>query len=387
MIYNAPQQQYARGCRRSLPPPLCYNNPQKNRPRRQPSPHPPEAPLTVLQIIANRPGAGKTLLAGALLARLANAGQTAGSTAAWYKPLSPTPAADPDAAFMRQLLPLAAVPPPLPQPYNPADNAALTQEQQDEIAAAVSNLAATFDPVLVEWALPLADSAPPPILPDHPILLLHGYTAGQPANRQAAAIAAAAQNLGSDLSGILINGVLRYRRRETDREIIAPLRDQGLPVLGAIPESRPLLALTLQQIADGLGGRWIQEPADFSEAIDRFLIGGNLMDSGPHYFGRYPRQGVLTRGGRPDLQLACLATGTNTRLLALTEGVEPTEYIRVTARHQNTPILLLDGPTLETAAALAAMQTQAHPYTPEKLAHFAALMDKHLDTWPNALQW
>lgn len=348
--------------------------------------------MTVLQIIANRPGVGKTLLAGALLSRLAAAeqsdGPAAGPTAAWYKPLSPTPAADPDAAFMRQLLPPAAVPPPLSQPYNPADNAALTPEQQDEIAAAVANLAATFDPVLVEWAIPLADNAPPPpVLPNHPILLLHGYTAGQPAESQAAAIAANAQTLGPDLGGIILNGVLRYRRRETDREIIAPLRDQGLPLLGAIPESRPLLALTLQQIADGLGGRWIQEPADFSEAIDRFLIGGNLMDSGPNYFGRYPRQGVLTRGGRPDLQLACLATGNNTRLLALTEGVEPTEYIRVTARQQNTPILLVNGPTLETAAALAAMQTQAHPYTPEKLSHFATLMDEHLDNWPKALQW
>lgn len=353
--------------------------------------------MTVLQIIANRPAAGKTLLAGALLARLANAGPaaaaqpTAGPAAAWYKPLSPTPAADPDAAFMAQLLPPAAIPPPRPQPHNPAsaNAAAPTPEQRDEIAAAISNLTADFDPVLVEWALPLTDTAaaPPPILPGHPVLLLHAYTPGQPADRQAAAIAAAAQTIGSDLSGIIINGVLRYRRQAAQREIIAPLRDQGLPILGAIPESRPLLGLTMQQIADGLGGRWIQEPADFAETLDRFLIGGNLMDSGPHYFGRYPRQGVITRGGRPDLQLACLATGPNTRLLALTEGVEPTEYIRVTARQQQTPILLLDGPTLETAAALAAMQTQAHPPTPEKLTHFAALMDQHLDTWPNALQW
>ena len=355
--------------------------------------HPPEVPLTVLQIIANRPAAGKTLLAGALLSRLANAGQSAGPTAAaqsaaWYKPLSPTPAADPDVAFMSQLLPPAAVPPPRPQPYNPAADTALTPEQQDEIAAAVANLESAFDLTLVEWAIPLTDTAaPPPILPGHPVLLLHSYTPGQPAASQAAAITAAAATLGSDLSGIIINGVLRYRRQAAQREIIAPLRQQGLPILGAIPESRPLLGLTMQQIADGLGGRWIQEPADFSETLDRFLIGGNLMDSGPHYFGRYPRQGVITRGGRPDLQLACLATGNNTRLLALTEGVEPTEYIRVTARQQETPILLLDGPTLETAAALAAMQTQAHPHHPEKLSHFAALLDQQLDPWPETLQW
>lgn len=340
--------------------------------------------MTVLQIVANRPGAGKTCLAGALLSRLAAAGQSA----AWYKPLSPTPENDPDVDFMSELLTPAAVPPPLSHPWNPAadaDAAALAPEQRAEIAAVVAGLAAAFDPVLVEWAAPVAaDAAAAPVLPGYPVLLLHGYTAGQAAADQAAAIAAAAETLGADLGGIIINGVLRYRRQETEREIIAPRREQGLPVLGAIPESRPMLALTLQQVAEALDGRWIQEPADFAEGIDRFLIGGNIMDSGPNYFGRYARQGVITRGGRPDIQLACLAAG-NTRLLALTGGVEPTEYIRVTARQRGTPLLLTDGDTLEVAATLAGRLEQAHPYSPEKLAHFAALMEEHLEGWPDGL--
>lgn len=339
--------------------------------------------MTVLQIVANRPGAGKTCLSGALLSRLAAAGQAA----AWYKPLSPTPANDPDVAFMAQWLAPASVPPPLAQPFDPAaaDAAALAPERRAEIAAVIAGLAAAFDPVMVEWAAPVAsDAAAAPVLPGYPVLLLHGYAAGQAAASQAADIAAAAETLGADLGGIIINGVLRYRRQETEREIIAPRREQGLPVLGAIPESRLMLALTLQQVAEALDGRWIQEPADFAEGIDRFLIGGNIMDSGPNYFGRYARQGVITRGGRPDIQLACLAAG-NTRLLALTGGVEPTEYIRVTARQQGTPLLLVDGDTLDVAAILAGRLEQAHPYSPEKLAHFAALMEEHLDGWPDAL--
>ena len=339
--------------------------------------------MTVLQIVANRPGAGKTCLAGALLSRFAAAGQSA----AWYKPLSPTPENDPDVAFMSELLTPAAVPPPLAQPWDPAadaDAAALAPEQRAEIAAVVAGLAAAFDPVLVEWAAPVAADTAAPVLPGHPVLLLHGYVAGRPAAAQGTDIAAAAETLGADLGGIIVNGVLRYRRQETEREIIAPLREQGLPVLGAIPESRPMLALTLQQVAEALDGRWIQEPADFAEGIDRFLIGGNIMDSGPNYFGRYARQGVITRGGRPDIQLACLAAG-NTRLLALTGGVEPTEYIRVTARQRGTPLLLTDGDTLDVAATLAGRLEQAHPYSPEKLSHFAALMEEHLEGWPAAL--
>lgn len=337
--------------------------------------------MTVLQIVANRPGAGKTCLAGALLSRFAAAGQAA----AWYKPLSPTPENDPDVAFMSQWLTPAAVPPPLAQPFDPAvdDAAALAPERRAEIAAVVDGLAAAFDPVLVEWAAPVS-AAVAPVLPGYPVLLLYGYVAGQAAASQAADIAAAAETLGAALGGIIVNGVLRYRWQETEREIIAPRREQGLPVLGAIPESRLMLALTLQQVADALDGRWIQEPADFAEGIDRFLIGGNIMDSGPNYFGRYARQGVITRGGRPDIQLACLAAG-NTRLLALTGGVEPTEYIRVTARQRGTPLLLTEGDTLDVAATLAGRLEQAHPYSPEKLAHFAALLEEHLDGWPEGL--
>lgn len=338
--------------------------------------------MTVLQIVANRPGAGKTCLAGALLSRLT----AAGKSAAWYKPLSPTPENDPDVAFMSQFLAPAAVPPPLAQPFDPAadaDAAALAPERREEIAAVVAGLTDAFDPVLVEWAAP-ASAAGSTVLPGYPVLLLHGYAAGQAAASQGATIAAAAETLGADLGGIIVNGVLRYRRQETEREIIAPRREQGLPVWGAIPESRPMLALTLQQIAEALDGRWIQEPVDFAEGIDRFLIGGNIMDSGPNYFGRYARQGVITRGGRPDIQLACLAAG-NTRLLALTGGVEPTEYIRVTARQRGTPLLLTEGDTLDVAATLAGRLEQAHPYSPEKLSHFAALMEEHLEGWPDAL--
>ena len=337
--------------------------------------------MTVLQIVANRPAAGKTALAGALLSLTLDAGQRA----VWYKPLAANPDADRDLAFMGQLMasePVAAVPP-LPQAFNPAADALpVSDQQQSEIAAAVAELAAAYDTVLVEWTAP-ATAAGALVLPGYPVLLLWGYAAGAVAADEVAAIAGAAQGICGDLGGIIVNGVTRYREWETEREILEPLRAQGWPVLGAIPESRRMLAPTIEQVAEGLEGRWVEEPADLAAVVDRFLIGGNIMDSGPNYFGRYDAQAVITRGGRPDIQMASLQGGT--RCLILTGGEEPIEYVRVEARKHAVPLLLVSADTLDAAERIGGLIEREAAHTREKAAYFADLMEGCLTGWPDSL--
>ena len=351
--------------------------------------------MGVLQVISNRPGAGKTCLIGALTCRLT----AAGKSVAYYKPFSPEAGADPDAAFMAQLLP--ETPEPVPPPIaSSLSEPHLSEAQRREIADAVARLDAAFDTVLVEWSFPNApeetssgESLPGDqaiaeagellagqFLAGQPSLLLFGYSGGGDAGTEAARIAAAAKSLGDDLAGVIINGVTRHRRMAVEQQVVSVLRSAGTPVLGAIPEDREMLALTVRQVAEFLGGRWIQEPTDAAAWVDRFLIGGNIMDSGPSYFGRYPNQAVITRSGRPDIQMACLAS--DTKCLVLTGGEEPTEYIRVEARQRSAAVLLVPGSTLEVAESLAGLLEQANPYSEQKLSRFAALMERHLDSLP-----
>ena len=51
-----------------------------------------------------------------------------------------------------------------------------------------------------------------------------------------------------------------------------------------------MLSLTMDQLAHTLGGRWELQPTDGDACVDRFLIGGNIMDSGAGYFGRFSHQ-------------------------------------------------------------------------------------------------
>ena len=138
-----------------------------------------------------------------------------------------------------------------------------------------------------------------------------------------------------------------------------------------------MLSITMDQLAQQLDGRWELKPSDNQAWVDRFLIGGNIMDSGAGYFGRYSHQAVITRAERPDIQMACLMQ--NTRCLVLTGGARPTEYIRVEAAKRGVPVLLVDGGTVATADSIGVLATTAVPHNWHKAERMADLLAEHSD--------
>ena len=327
--------------------------------------------MATLNIVSTRPGAGKTCLAGALARRLANAGKRV----AYYKPLSTHPEDDPDLGFVAGMLSSLGtsqegVPSPFPQPVDASQlPTRLSEARTREVADAVAGLESAFDAVLVEWQAPA-------VPPDQPTLLVHSHSGGQDFADALEMVAEECGRYGTGLSGIVINNVGRHRGAEVENRLVNPLKSRGLPVLGAIPEDREMLSLTLEQVADFLEGEWVQEPEDPQLWVDRFLIGGNIMDSGPNYFGRYANQAVITRAQRPDIQMASLMC--DTRFLVLTGGEEPTEYIRVEAQKRDASLLVVEDGTLDVAERLSGLLALANPYSDHKLDKFTSLADQHL---------
>ena len=328
--------------------------------------------MATLNIVSTRDGAGKTCLAGALARRHG----ADGKRTAYYKPLSANPEADLDLHFIANLLeslgsPQEKVPPPYPQPINPLQHPdRLSEPHTQEISEALHRLEEEYDVVLVEWDAPVAPEG-------FPVLLVHPLGGGSNLASAASSISESCGKIADDLVGIVINNVPRHRRLEVQDTLVNRLSRQGLPVRGAIPEDREMLALNAGQVADFLGGRWVQEPVDSELWIDRFLIGGNILDSGPNYFGRYANQAVITRAARPDIQMASLMC--DTKLLVLTGGEEPTEYIRVEAQQRDASLLLVEGNTLDIAESLGGLLERANPYAEHKLARFTELAEEHLD--------
>ena len=320
--------------------------------------------MTVLLIASDVPGAGKTAVAAGLALAL----QRAGHNAAICKPLSPAGAADPDAVYYAAHFGGGA-----------AVASADDDSVMDDAANAVRALPGSADPILVEVANPAAVSGLASGLLDGLAARLEARIIAVMDYRSdltATALAAATSALGDRLAGVIINRVPRYRDAAAQSILDAAVA-AGIPVLAALPERREMLSVSLNELSRHLNGRWERQPSDAEVWVDRFLIGGNMMDSGVGYFGRHQHQAVITRAERPDIQMASL-TG-NTRCLILTGGGRPTEYIRVEAAKHDVPILLVDGGTVATADAIGGLPAAAVPHCRHKAELMADALAASLD--------
>lgn len=320
--------------------------------------------MTTLLIASHTPGAGKTAIAAGL-ARLIERG---GAAVSVCKPLSPAGSADPDAAYYADGFGGSAA-------VADGDDAAAL----DNAANAVRSISGSSEHVLVEVANPVSGSGVASPLTaglaerlSARVVAIFAYDA----QLSAVAISGAVAALGGAVAGVMVNQTPPYRVAEVGA-MLAETAAAGVPATAAVPEDRAMLSLTMTQLAQQLGGQWELEPSDGEAWIDRFLIGGNIMDSGAGYFGRYPHQAVITRAERPDIQMASLMQ--NTRCLVLTGGARPTEYIRVEASKRDVPVLLVDGGTAATADAVGNLLGAAVPYHAHKAERMADLLAERID--------
>lgn len=320
--------------------------------------------MSVLLVASHGPGAGKTSVAAGLATLIARNG----ASVSVCKPLSPAGRADPDAVyFARNFRGGVAV-------ASRDDPASL-----DAAASAASSLAGISEHTLVEVANPVTGSGIASAITtglaerlSARVIAVFGYDAAL----SAVSVSSSVAPLGGSIAGVIINQTPRYRSTAAGN-LLEELAAVGIPSVASLPEDRPMLSLTMNQLEQQLGGRWELEPTDGDEWVDRFLIGGNIMDSGAGYFGRYPRQAVITRAERPDIQMASLMQ--DTRCLVLTGGSRPTEYIRVEASKRDVPVLLVDTGTVTTADAVGNLLGAVVPHHAHKADRMADLLAERFD--------
>ena len=307
---------------------------------------------------------GKTSFAGGLLAWLRDPGRSA----AYVKPFSADGDADADHAFASGLLAggldiaVGPAPRPLSAPLGDGFLGLLRSEAETIIVEAAEG------PTSPELAGAL----------DAQVLEVHAYAAGQD---WAAVADRAAGRWGNRLAALVVNAVPPYRMDAVTASVAESSADVDAVV---IPESRFMLAPTVAQVAEHLDAVWTLEPVNADAPVERFLIGGNIMDNGPTYYGRYRNQAVITRAQRPDIQLASMLP--QTRCLVLTGPGEPTEYVKAEAMERDIPLLQVFSSTIETADALDRLLDAVTPPSLAKARHYAALLEQYagpetLDRW------
>lgn len=342
--------------------------------------------MGTLQILSQQPGGGKTTLAAALLVKLAQS-ETPGT---YYKPFSAGKepgGEDPGLEFIQQVL-LApyhwpAPPPSQPLPPGSGPSSSLHEALGQAMRSAIDSLQQSASGIILDGpdletdsGLSPAAAAQVTAVAGAKALVLFRHSTGL----TTAEIMQTVGPFGSNLAGIVMTRVTKHRVAEVKNGVLAELLSLGLPVAGLIPESRILQGPTVRQMAETLGARWVQEPVNPSTLdapVEQFLIGGNIMDSGPEYYGRYDNQAVIVRSQRPDIQLASLLAGT--RCLVLTGGGDPTDYIKTEAMERDVPLMVVSGNTSDTAEALAPLADSANPRNLAKIMEFARQLDRHLD--------
>ena len=179
---------------------------------------------------------------------------------------------------------------------------------------------------------------------------------------------------GENLLGVIVNRVIRHREREV-RQSLQATELPNPAVLGIVPEDRLMVSISLNQVAQALGGEWVWGQEQGANLVERYLIGGNLMDQGDTYFNRLDGKAVIVRGDRPDIQLSSL-TGPMVGLIN-TGGHKPVEYVLHEVEQLDVPLMVTPHRTEAAVEALGAAIDGANAHHPQKIARFLQLLEQH----------
>lgn len=156
----------------------------------------------------------------------------------------------------------------------------------------------------------------------------------------------AARRFGDRLTGVVFNAISDTEVDALEADVIAYLERQGVPVLGVIPRRRDLAGVTVDQLAEELGGELLVE-AGMDSLVERFLIGAMGGEAAIGHLRRTRAAAVITGGDRADIQsVAIEAPGV--QCLVLTGGYRPSEAILGSASSAGVPVLLVGTDTRTT---------------------------------------
>lgn len=324
--------------------------------------------MTTLYVASDRPRAGRTALCATLARHLRQDGRQVAAFKPFHSPANDGDT-DPDATILASAAG-AAVP-------GAAWPIAVSQDATPDVGRAMSaygEASAGADVTIVEGLSGFSDASGRLAREmNATVIAVIAYRDGLGVEEARAA----RQLFGERLAGVVINGVTRYKTREVSEKLAPRIDSQSVRVLATIPEDRRLLGVTAGQIADHLGGRFLDWEEKRDNFVEHYLIGGMVLDWGVLYFQRFENKAVIVRGNRPDLQMAALRTPT--ACIVLTGGHPPIQYVSYEAGEEEVPLIQVDTDTLETAAALESLQERTQFDHPLKHEQFRELMSRHAD--------
>ncbi len=319
--------------------------------------------MLALYVTSREEGAGKTAICAGLGKHLLDAGKKVGylrlATADGEKPS----AASDDAAFMKQALALTET----TETLRPRIEGA---ERAKEALAAVSQ---GKDVVIIEGRLDNSSYDIAKALNARAIIVQAYHNEAPEANNLDGY-----RGFGDNLLGVIINKVPESRISRARDEAAARSGGAGIKILGAIPEDRALLTLTVAELADCVHGEIINCTEKSAELVENIMLGAMVVDSGLEYFGRKASKAAIVRADRPDVQLAALETPTRCLVLSSRKG-SPMYNVRQKADNKGIPIVTTEQDASAVVASIEEALSKARFKQGKKLPKLAEIMRQNLN--------
>jgi len=194
---------------------------------------------------------------------------------------------------------------------------------------------------------------------------------------QASRIVDAAKVLGRHLLGVVINAVPQRRMNSVKANLAPSLEQSGIKVLGVLPEDRALLTVSVGELVEHLGGSILNSPEHSEDLVESVMVGAMSPDPAVSYLSLKQNKAVITRGDRPDIQLAALQTSTS--CLVITNNINPLPNILSRAQAVKVPVVTVKDDTVRTMEAVEGVLEKAKFSHEKKVERLAQLLGQHLD--------
>jgi BioD-like phosphotransacetylase family protein len=307
--------------------------------------------LGVLYIVSTEAAAGKTTVCAGLAMNFTNDGKKVG----YLKPqAAEKDGSDSDVVFMKQILGLADV-------VNAPD------------------LIKGRDIVLVEGSLgSVAGDAVSRVTYGAAREMKARVIAVEVYSGQPSRFSDVYKGFGPDLLGIIVNKVPQSMLKSELEGARSRFQAAGINLLGVIPENRVLLAITVAELAESIGGKILNNAEKSDELVENFLLGAMIVDSGLEYFGRKDRKAAIIRQDRPDMQLAALETATACLVLS-GEDKPPLYNVMYKAESRGIPVIATGTPVSDIAATIEEALLKSRLNQEKKLARLTEVVRQNLD--------
>lgn len=151
---------------------------------------------------------------------------------------------------------------------------------------------------------------------------------------------------GLQVVGAVLNYVRRHVIERAKGVASSILRSYGVNVLGVIPRKTELVAPTVAEVYERIGGEILVCEDKLGNIVEEIMVGAMTLESALPFFRRAVGKAVITGGDRADIALAALETDTS--VLILTGNLYPDVRVLAKAEERGVPVILVPYDTYTT---------------------------------------